>query len=202
MGLYAKYLLPKLIDVACGQPPMTELRAEYVPRAEGDVLEIGIGSGHNLSHYRGVSTVTGLDPAPELTTLARRRAAGIDAEVHILQASGEEIPADDGQFDSIVCTWTLCSIPDVSQALREMWRVLKPGGRFYFIEHGLAPDPRVVRWQRAIEPLWKVIGGGCHLTRQPDLLLEDAGFNLAEKRTGYLPGPKPMAYMTHGVAVR
>ena len=202
MGLYAKYLLPKLIDVACGQPPMTELRAEYVPRAEGDVLEIGIGSGHNLSHYRGVSTVTGLDPAPELTTLARRRAAGIDAAVHILQASGEEIPADDGQFDSIVCTWTLCSIPDVSQALREMWRVLKPGGRFYFIEHGLAPDPRVVRWQRAIEPLWKVIGGGCHLTRQPDLLLEEAGFDLAEKRTGYLPGPKPMAYMTHGVAVR
>ncbi len=202
MGLYAKYLLPKLIDVACGQPPMTELRAEYVPRAEGDVLEIGIGSGHNLSHYRGVSTVTGLDPAPELTTLARRRAAAIDAEVHILQASGEEIPADDGQFDSIVCTWTLCSIPDVSQALREMWRVLKPGGRFYFIEHGLAPDPRVVRWQRAIEPLWKVIGGGCHLTRQPDLMLEEAGFDLAEKRTGYLPGPKPMAYMTHGVAVR
>ncbi len=202
MGLYAKYVLPKLIDLACGQPLMASLRAEYVPRAEGDVLEIGIGSGHNLSHYRDASTVTGLDPAPELTAMASRRAAAIDAEVSILQASGEDIPADDGQFDSIVCTWTLCSIPNVGQALGEMRRVLKPGGRFYFIEHGLAPEPQVARWQRALEPVWKVIGGGCHLTRQPALLLEDAGFDLAEKRTGYLPGPKPMAFMTHGVAVR
>ena len=125
MGLYAKYVLPKLIDVACGQKPMAELRAEYVPRAEGNVLEIGIGSGHNLGHYRDANTVTGLDPAPELTTMASRRAAAIDAEVSILQASGEDIPADSGQFDSIVCTWTLCSIPDVSQALQEMRRVLK-----------------------------------------------------------------------------
>ena len=202
MGLYAKYVLPKLIDLACGQPLMASLRAEYVPRAEGDVLEIGIGSGHNLSHYRDASTVTGLDPAPELTAMASRRAAAIDAEVSILQASGEDIPADDGQFDSIVCTWTLCSIPNVGPALGEMRRVLKPGGRFYFIEHGLAPEPQVARWQRALEPVWKVIGGGCHLTRQPALLLEDAGFDLAEKRTGYLPGPKPMAFMTHGVAVR
>ena len=202
MGLYAKYVLPKLIDLACGQPLMASLRAEYVPRAEGDVLEIGIGSGHNLSHYRDASTVTGLDPAPELTAMASRRAAAIDAEVSILQASGEDIPADDGQFDSIVCTWTLCSIPNVGHALGEMRRVLKPGGRFYFIEHGLAPEPQVARWQRALEPVWKVIGGGCHLTRQPALLLEDAGFDLAEKRTGYLPGPKPMAFMTHGVAVR
>ena len=163
MGLYAKYVLPKLIDLACGQQPMAELRAEYVPRAAGNVLEIGIGSGHNLSHYRDASTVTGLDPAPELTAMAQRRAAAIDAEVSIMEASGEDIPAEDGQFDSIVCTWTLCSIPNVSQALQEMHRVLKPGGRFYFIEHGLAPEPRVVRWQRAIEPVWKVIGGGCHL---------------------------------------
>ena len=202
MGLYAKYVLPKLIDVACGQKPMAELRAEYVPRAEGNVLEIGIGSGHNLGHYRDANTVTGLDPAPELTTMASRRAAAIDAEVSILQASGEDIPADSGQFDSIVCTWTLCSIPDVSQALQEMRRVLKPGGRFYFIEHGLAPEPRVVRWQRAIEPVWKIIGGGCHLTRQPARLLEDAGFDLAEKRTGYIPGPKWAGFLTHGVAVR
>ncbi|MCY4215230.1 MAG: class I SAM-dependent methyltransferase [Gammaproteobacteria bacterium] len=202
MGLYAKHVLPKLIDLACGQPPMAGLRAEYVPRAQGNVLEVGIGSGHNLSHYRDASTVTGLDPAQELTAMASRRAAAIDAQVSILQASGEDIPADDGQFDSIVCTWTLCSIPNVSQALGEMRRVLKPGGRFYFIEHGLAPEPQVARWQRTLEPVWKVIGGGCHLTRQPALLLEDAGFDLAEKRTGYLPGPKPMAFMTHGVAVR
>ena len=202
MGLYAKYVLPKLIDLACGQKPMTELRAQYVPRAEGNVLEIGIGSGHNLPHYRDAGSIVGLDPAPELTAIARRRAAAINAEVRILQASGEDIPADDGQFDSIVCTWTLCSIPKVTQALKEMRRVLKPGGRFYFVEHGLAPEQRVVRWQRAIEPLWKVIGGGCHLTRQPALLLEEAGFNLAEKRTGFIPGPKWAGFLTHGVAVR
>ncbi len=202
MGLYAKYVLPKLIDIACGQEPMAELRAEYVPRAEGNVLEIGIGSGHNLPHYQQAKSITGLDPAAEITAMARQRAQAIQADVRIIQASGEDIPADDGQFDSIVCTWTLCSIPNVSRALGEMRRVLKSGGRFYFVEHGLAPDERVRRWQRAIEPVWKVIGGGCHLTRKPAVLLQEAGFDVTEKRTGHIPGPKWMTFITHGVAVR
>lgn len=203
MGLYEKHVLPKLIDLACSQPPMTELRARYVPRASGDVLEIGIGSGLNLTHYGDdVRSITGLDPAAALTERARTRAERIRADVSILQISSEEIPADDARFDSIVCTWTLCSIPNVYQALREMHRVLKPGGSFYFVEHGLAPDAGVRGWQRRIEPLWKVIGGGCHLTRQADRLIQDAGFILPEIESGYQPGPRWAAYMSHGVAQR
>ena len=201
MGLYAKYVLPRLIDLACGQKPMAKLRRQYVPRAKGRVLEIGIGSGHNLAHYEGVQSIVGLDPAPELTRIARTRAAKAGVDVRILQAPGEEIPAEDGEFDAIVCTWTLCSIPEVDRALGEMRRVLKSGGRLHFIEHGLSPDPRVVRWQRAIEPVWKHIGGGCHLTRKPDALLQGAGFELQEVNAGYLPGPKWAAYMTHGMAL-
>ena len=162
MGLYAKYVLPRMIDFCCGLPPMAELREQYVPKAKGKVLEIGIGTGHNLRHYQEVDSVTGLDPAAELTEKAAARAAEGKAEVRILQVSSEEIPAATAEFDSIVCTWTLCSIPNVYRALDEMRRVLKPSGRFFFIEHGLSPEAKVVRWQRALEPLWKPIGGGCH----------------------------------------
>ena len=203
MGLYEKYVLPKLIDAACGQKPMRELRSRYVPQASGWVLEIGIGSGHNLPHYGSeVTTLTGLDPAAELTGKARERAEALGRPVEVLGVSGEAIPADDARFDTIVCTWTLCSIPNVYAALREMRRVLKPGGRLIFIEHGLAPEPKVQRWQRRIEPLWKKIGGGCHLTRQADELIGDAGFDIRELDAGYQPGPKFATYMTHGIAER
>lgn len=201
MGLYRKYVLPRMIEAACSQKPMTELREQYVPRASGDVLEIGIGSGLNLAHYSSrVTSIIGLDPAPELTVRARQRAQAIAVPVEVLEVSGEEIPADDARYDSLVCTWTLCSIPNVYAALREMRRVLKPGGRFYFIEHGRAPEPKVVRWQHRLEPLWKKIGGGCHLSRRADELIQDAGFSLPERSTGYQPGPKFAAFMTHGVA--
>lgn len=203
MGLYDKYVLPKLIDSACGQKPMRELRQRYVPRASGEVLEIGIGSGLNLAHYtEAVTSITGLDPAAELTDKARARAEALGRPVSVLGVSGEEIPADDARFDAVVCTWTLCSIPNVYAALREMHRVLRPGGRLYFIEHGRAPEERVVKWQRRIEPLWKKIGGGCHLTRQADELIGDAGFVVRELDSGYEPGPKFAAFMTHGVAER
>jgi SAM-dependent methyltransferase len=201
MGLYAKYVLPKLIDMACSQPPMTELRSRYVPQATGDVLEIGIGSGLNLAHYaEHARSVTGLDPAAELTSIARRRAAEATPEVDVLEISGEEIPADDDRFDSVVCTWTLCSIPNVYRALTEMYRVTKPGGRVYFVEHGLSPDESVRSWQRRLEPMWKVIGGGCHLTRKSDELIQDAGFVLTELDAGYQPGPRWATFMTHGIA--
>lgn len=203
MGLYAKYVLPKLIDTACSQPPMAELRSRYVPEAEGDVLEIGIGSGLNLPHYSPrAKRVTGLDPHAELTDMARRRAADAHPEVDVLAISGEEIPADDNRFDTIVCTWTLCSIPNVYRALTEMHRVVKPGGRFYFVEHGLAPDAGVRAWQRRIEPVWKIVGGGCHLTRKADDLILDAGFILPSVESGYQPGPRWAAFMTHGIAVK
>lgn len=201
MGWYQRYVLPKLIDTACSQKPMRELRSRYVTRATGEVLEIGIGSGLNLPHYSDqVVSITGLDPAPELTSLAEARASERPQPVTVLQVSGEEIPADDARFDTIVCTWTLCSIPNVYAALREMRRVLKPGGHMYFIEHGRAPEPRVISWQRRIEPLWKKIGGGCHLTRKADELIRDAGFTITELDSGYEPGPKFAAFMTHGVA--
>lgn len=203
MGLYQRYVLPKLIDAACAQKPMMKLRARYVPRASGDVLEIGIGSGLNLAQYSDqVSSLTGLDPAAELTDKARQRARDLNRPVEVLGVSGESIPADDARFDSVVCTWTLCSIPNVYAALREMRRVLKPGGHLYFIEHGRAPETSVVRVQRCLEPLWKKIGGGCHLTRQADQLIQDAGFRIDELDAGYQPGPRFAAYMVHGVAER
>lgn len=203
MGLYERFVLPKLIDVACSQPPMTALRSRYVARAAGNVLEIGIGSGLNLPHYsEAVTHVTGLDPAAALTERARQRAAQARPAVEILQISGEEIPAEDARFDAVVCTWTLCSIPNVYAALREMYRVVKPGGHLYFVEHGLAPDAGVQSWQRRLEPLWKKIGGGCHLTREADQLIQDAGFLLTELDRGYQPGPRWAAYMSHGVAQR
>jgi len=201
MGLYGKYVLPKLIEAACSQKPMTRLREKYVPLATGDVLEIGIGSGLNLPHYSSeVTSITGLDPAVELAALARERADALTTPVDILEVSGEEIPADDNRYDSLVCTWTLCSIPNVYAALREMRRVLKPGGNLYFIEHGRAPDPNVIRWQHRLEPLWKKIGGGCHLSRRADELIGDAGFRLTTCASGYEPGPKFAAFMIHGIA--
>src|SRR5210317_2033917 len=127
MGFYSRRILPKLIDKACSQPPMQALRGRYVSRASGRVLEIGIGSGLNLPHYGAdVESITGLDPAAELTAMAKIRADDVDAPVDLLQVSGQEIPADDGSYDTLVCTWTLCSIPDVSSALKEMYRVVKP----------------------------------------------------------------------------
>ncbi|MBX3707844.1 MAG: class I SAM-dependent methyltransferase [Pseudomonadales bacterium] len=203
MNWYNRKLLPRLIDRACSQKPMTALRARYVTRAAGTVLEIGIGSGLNLAHYGpGATSITGLDPAAELTDIAERRARDIAQPVSLLRVSGEEIPAADAQFDSLVCTWTLCSIPNPYAALREMYRVLKPGGLLYFVEHGRAPDPGVVKWQRRIEPLWKKIGGGCHLTRAADELIAGAGFAIIERAAGYEPGPRWATYMTHGVAER
>lgn len=203
MGWYDRYVLPRLIDSACGQKPMRLLRERYVPQASGDVLEIGIGSGLNLAHYGdAVSTLTGLDPAAELTDRAQERAERLHRPVQVLGVSGEEIPSDDARFDTLVCTWTLCSIPNVYAALREMRRVLKPGGQLLFIEHGRSPDAGVFRWQQRIEPLWKKIGGGCHLTRRADELIQDAGFVIDELDSGYQPGPKFAAFMTHGIAVR
>ncbi len=200
---YEKYVLPKLIDAACSQPPMTELRARYVSQAEGEVLEIGIGSGLNLAHYSdAVKSVTGVDPAAELTEKAQERAAAIKANVEVLGISGEELPIENNQFDSVVCTWTMCSIPNPYRAVEEMRRVLKPGGKLIFVEHGRSDDPKIAKWQRRIEPVWKVIGGGCHLTRRADELVEGAGFQLTSWESGYEPGPKVAAFMMHGLATK
>lgn len=202
-NLYERYILPRLIDSACSQPPMTRLRSRYVAQATGRVLEIGIGSGLNLPHYsRAVTSVTGVDPAQALTEKATTRAASIDAPVDVIGVSGESIPVASESFDTVVCTWTLCSIPNAQAAVSEMYRALKPNGKLIFVEHGRADDERIYQWQRRVEPLWKIIGGGCHLTRRADELLAQGGFEIESFESGYQPGPKIAAFMMHGLATR
>jgi ubiquinone/menaquinone biosynthesis C-methylase UbiE len=203
MGWYNRHVLPKLIEAGCSQPLLMRLRAEYVPDARGKVLEIGIGTGLNLEFYDKTKVeLTGLDPAAELTGHARERAQQLELPIEMLGVSGESIPSDDAVFDTLVCTWTLCTIPNVQQALSEMYRVVKPGGRLLFIEHGRSPDAAVAKWQRRIEPVWKKIAGGCHLTRKADDLIAEAGFHIERLESDYLPGPKIATYMTHGTAIR
>jgi len=203
MGLYSRYVLPRLIEGACGQPPMMKLRQRYVPQARGRVLEVGIGTGHNLPYYGAdVVSVTGIDPAAELTVKARERARRLHCPVDVLELSGESIPADAGAFDTVVCTWTLCSIPDPARALAEIKRVLAPSGRFIFVEHGRADEPGLVRWQERIEPIWKRIGGGCHLSRPVARLIDAAGLRIEQIETGHvMRGPRIATYMYHGTAV-
>lgn len=203
MGWYTRTVLPKLIEAGCSQKLLMRLRAQYVPQAQGNVLEIGIGTGLNLEYYNKDQVVlTGLDPAAELTGHAQARAQALDLPVAMLGVSGESIPAEDATFDNLVCTWTLCSIPNVEGALREMHRVVKPGGKLFFIEHGAAPDAGVAKWQRRVEPVWKRFTGGCHLTRKADELIQEAGFRLDSFDSSYLPGPKIASFMTHGIAAR
>ena len=206
MGLYARHVLPKIINTACAQRPMSELRARYVPRARGQVLEIGFGTGLNLPHYGAgdakPASLLALEPAEAIAALAGERLAEARFPVQVVAAGAEEIPAEDAVFDAVVSTWTLCSIGDVYHALRELRRVIKPSGVFVFVEHGASPEPAWLRWQRRLEPAWKLVGGGCHLSRRPDELIRAAGFRVVELDTGYLPGPKFATFTYRGVAVR
>lgn len=200
MGLYEKHLLPKLLNMAMKAPAFRQLRQRLVPLAEGRVLEIGIGSGLNLPYYNRGVQVTGLDPSAELQVYAREVALRESVNVDFLTISGEEIPAGTHSFDSVVMTWTLCTIPDPISALNEIRRVLKPGGKVIFAEHGESPDAGVARWQSRINPVWKVVGGGCNLNRQIDSLYMAAGFTFDEIEKGYLPGPRVATYNFRGVA--
>jgi SAM-dependent methyltransferase len=190
MGFYARRVLPWLITKACSGPSIAKQRPKVVPFAQGRVLEFGIGGGLNLPFYNAsiVSEVIGIEPSPELRerTLAAPRPEGLKLTVEAGEA--EQLPFEDAAFDTVVCTFTLCSVCTPSAALAEARRVLKPGGRFLFCEHGLAPDPDVVKWQRRIEPVWKAIAGGCHLTRPVASAITAAGFALDRCETMYLPG--------------
>jgi len=202
MGLYAKYIWPLLIDVGMRNKDTSRLRAAWIPHARGDVLEIGIGSGLNLPYYSPeVQRVYGVDPSLELQRMARKRAAAGRLPVEFLAQSAEQpLPLPNASIDTVVVTWTLCSIPDVSPALQQMHRVLKPSGRLIFLEHGRATDPRVVAWQDRLTPLWKRFTGGCHLNRKVDELIAAAGFRITELQTCYVPGPRPITYTYQGCA--
>jgi len=202
VGFYAKHVLPRLIDLAMRNKETARLRAAWIPRARGEVLEVGIGSGLNLPFYSSeVKRVYGVDPSLELRRMARERAAGLPVKVEFLSQSAEEpLPLPNGSMDTIVMTWTLCSIANAPKALEQMKRVLKPNGQLIFVEHGRAPDRGVAVWQDRINPAWKQIGGGCHLNRKIDEIITNAGFHITDLKTFYLPGPRPMTYTYQGLA--
>lgn len=201
MNWYDRHVLPYLMDFACGLPMVQAQRRLLVPQAQGRVLEVGMGTGRNLPFYdrQRVSFVVGVDPAMQMHRLAQRRSRQAGIAVELMGLSTEHLPATDASFDTVVCTYTLCSIPDPLQALHEMRRVLVPGGRLLFCEHGRAPDETVRRWQDRLQPLWGPLAGGCHLGRDVPALLEAAGF-AATMQSAYLAGPRPMTFHYWGHA--
>jgi ubiquinone/menaquinone biosynthesis C-methylase UbiE len=201
MGLYARFVLPRLINLAMRNKDAARMRAKIIPSAAGTVLEIGIGSGLNLPFYTdAVTLLYGVDPSLQLLRMARAKVARLPFPVEFLNQSAERLPLADHAVNTAVVTWSLCSIPDASAALREVRRVLKPEGRLIFVEHGLAPDPRVQAWQHRLNPLWRRLAGGCNLTRKLDDLILSAGFSIRELHKDYLPGPRPMTYTYDGFA--
>ena len=188
---------------SCGRTQLEQYRREVVGAATGRVLEVGVGSGLNFPLYgKQVETVVGIDPSPRLLAIARRRADAAGVRAEFLQGSATAIPLADSTIDTVVMTWTLCSIPDPLVALREMRRVLKPDGTLLFVEHGLSPEPGIERWQHRLTPIWRHVAGGCHLDRKMDDLIRSADFDLTELRTEYASGPRPMTYMYLGRASR
>jgi len=203
MGLYERYILPHIIDMSCGAPAISKQREKVVPLAEGRVLEVGMGSGLNLAYYNPdkVDLVFGLEPSEGMRQKARKNLAAAPVEVKWLDLPGEEIPLQDKSVDTVVLTYTLCTIADFRSALAGMRRVLKPGGALLFCEHGEAPDESVRRWQRRINPFWKVIAGGCNLNRPIPENITEAGFTIDKLESMYLPNtPKIAAFNYWGRA--
>jgi ubiquinone/menaquinone biosynthesis C-methylase UbiE len=200
MGFYDDRILPHVINLAMRNRELRPYRERVVSAAEGRVLEIGIGSGINLPFYRRAQDILGLEPSARLAEMTRERAARHHASLLVIEGSAEAIPLGNHSIDTVVTTWTLCSIPQASLALNEMRRVLKPGGQLLFVEHGRAPEENVRKWQDRLTPVWKRIGGGCHLNRPIRNLIEGAGFSIQQIETGYMRGPKAMSFMYEGRA--
>ena len=202
MSFYEEHCLPHLIHFACGQRIIQRQRAEIVPVAEGRVLEVGMGSALNIPFYDPdqVELVWGLEPSPAMRRKARKNLQQAPFEVQLLDLPGEEIPLDDHSVDTILLTYTLCTIPDWRVAMQQMRRVLKPGGKLLFCEHGAAPDARVRKWQNRVNPLWKRVAGGCNLNRPIPKLIETGGFSIQSLDSGYLQGPKFAAFNYRGIA--
>ena len=203
MGLYDKYILPKFLNCACGSKPINYQRQKVVPLAKGKVLDIGIGSGLNIPFYNSdkIDKVIGIDPSHELIELAKELANDSKASIELVIGSAESIPYPDNFFDTVLVTYTMCTIPNVAIANKEMWRVLKDDGRLIFCEHGLAPDKKISKWQNRIDPFWGKIAGGCHLNRDIQKLITDAGFSFESLDKMYIPStPKFAGYNYWGIA--
>ena len=203
MGLYNKYILPKFINCACGSKPINYQRSKIVPYAKGVVLDIGIGSGLNIPFYNksNINHLYGLDPSSELIEIAKRVAKIQELEIEFVECGAESIPLADNSIDTIVITYTMCTIPDISLSNAEMFRVLKPNGKLLFCEHGIAPDERVAKWQKIINPVWSKIAGGCNLNRDIPRLIKSSGLKISEIEEMYLPStPKFAGYNYCGVA--
>ncbi len=203
MGFYDRHILPRFINCACGTKPITRQREKVVPLAKGTVLEIGVGTGLNLRHYDHgkVDKVIGLDPSEESWEIARRNNPDLPFALEFIGLPGEEIPLEDASVDTVMVTYALCTIPDPVSALHGMRRVLRPGGKLVFCEHGEAPDPGVKKWQDRINPLWKTFTGGCNLHRPIPSLLESGGFSITTIDTMYLPStPRFAGFNYWGVA--
>ncbi len=199
MSFYDNHILPHVIDLACGSKPVLKQREKIVPQAEGRILEIGMGSGINIPFYdpAKVEKVWGLEPSEGMREKARPRVEAAPFELEWLGLPGEEIPLDNDSADTIVLTYTLCTIPDWRAAVEQMRRVLKPGGKLLFSEHGKAPDEAVRKWQDRINPVWKKIGGGCHLNRDIPKLLTEGGFDIKQLDSMYVPSTPKVAGFTY-----
>ena len=204
MGFYERSILPKLIHLACGAKPFRYQRRKVVPLAKGRVLEIGIGSGLNLPYYdpSRVELIWGLEPSPQMRAMAQERLHDTPIKVEFIELDDDDIPLASGSVDTVLVTYTLCTIPDAVRALSGMRRVLKPGGRLIFSEHGLAPDENVRRWQDRVNPIWGRLGGGCNLNRPIPSLIEQGGFKITNIDTMYIPGWKPASFNYWGTAVQ
>ena len=202
MGFYDKYLLPRLVHITCGQNPSMRQREKVVPLATGHVLEIGIGSGLNIPFYdaQKVDHLWGLDPSAEMWSIARKNASEHHLDAEFIQSSAESIPLENNSADTVLMTYTMCTIPDVHKALDEIKRVLKPAGKLIFCEHGKAPDESVQRWQNRFNPMWRMLAGGCNLNRAIPELLTQSGYKSNDMQTMYLPGWKPATFNYWGTA--
>jgi ubiquinone/menaquinone biosynthesis C-methylase UbiE len=202
MSWYEEKVLPRLINVACSSKPAHKQREKVVPRASGDVLEIGFGSGLNLAHYdqNKVRRIWGLEPSEGMRRLAEKPIANSGLDVELIDLPGEEIPLEDNSVDTVLITFTLCTIPEVATALDGMRRVLKPGGQLLFSEHGKAPDANVVKWQDRMNPVWKKVSGGCNMNRDIPALLGAAGLEIQDDNRMYVPGLKSLSYTYWGAA--
>lgn len=199
MGLYADRVVPFLIDLSMRNKLLRPFRERVTAAAVGQVLDIGVGPGLNLPLYSPhINEVLGLEPSRPLLARARKNAEKAPPPVRLIEGSAEAIPLDDRSVDTVVMTWTGCSIPDIRSALGEMRRVLRPGGRLLFVEHGRSPGPRVQVWQDRLTPLWRRVAGGCHLNRKMDDLIQQSGFTVEHLHTGYIRGPKIMTFIYEG----